>query len=128
TTPPEETAGAGTIRATSAHVNDEAGEQRDDRERDEPADLTDELAVEEPEEAGRAAESGAATAVDAPAAPVDAEAAAEESEDARKSVVSEKEIERGVVRAPTDVRTERGGDRIHDDHPPAARNERRHAR
>src|SRR5207237_9080497 len=75
--------------------------------------------------AGRAAESRTTTSVDATAATVDAEAAPEAAEDARKSVVSEKEIERGVVRAPTDVRTERGGDRIHDDHPPAARDERR---
>src|SRR5205823_1571870 len=51
---PEEIAGACAVRARCARMDEQAGEERDDRERDEPADLTDELAVEEAEEAGRA--------------------------------------------------------------------------
>src|SRR5207302_1875593 len=77
------------------------------------------------EQSRRAAESGPASpAVHATAAAVDPEAALEESEDPREAVVAQEEIELGVVGAPADVWTERSWDRIHDDHPPAARDER----
>ena len=87
---PEEISGARAIGALRAGVYHDAGDQCDDRERDEPRDLTDELAVEETEQSWRAAEPRATTpAVHAAATAVDAEAAAEKPEDAREPVVPE---------------------------------------
>src|SRR6202011_3066118 len=109
--PPQDVSRAGQVCARARAVNPQADRKRQDGQRNQPGDLAADLVAEQPQQPGRASESGAGA--DYRAVTTRRSALAE---DAPQPVVAEDEIEHRVVGASANIRAQRGGDRI-DDHP-----------
>jgi hypothetical protein len=113
---PEQVRGPRRVGSRRAAMRPDPGQQAGGRQRQEPADLAADLAVEETDPARLAAEAAEAACAST--------TRALSSEDASQAVVPQHQVEDGVVGAAADEWPRHRRDRIDDAQPPSARHDK----